>query len=328
MFLPMVMVMCVPLAAFWSVAVVQVPQGELLAPGVVSTAHNETSATLSPDRQELYFTRGDLVSADTTILLAHYDGQRYRDVRIAPFSGIWKDSEPHLSPDGQRLFFVSNRPVTPRQPALIATRGAMRFPGANLWYVDKRGKNWGEPIHISGEIAGTPMVYNPSVAANGHLYFSAHRDDSGAGYQIYMAKPESQGWSRPHQVLLGKGVKANHMDPAIDPRERFILFAGDEGDSAGSADIYIAFRMPNGAWGKPVRLPDGVNSMYLENAPTLGRKFGELFVTSMRTPPVSFPKTAQDMPALQRRLEAPLNGSRNIWRFDISALLRQHGIHD
>ncbi|WP_313928929.1 hypothetical protein [Pseudoxanthomonas sp.] len=302
--------------------------GELLAPGVVSTPHNETSATLSPDRGTLYFMRGDLASADTAILSAQWRDGRYQDVRVAPFSGVWKDSEPHVSPDGTRLYFVSNRPVAADGPALVATRGRASFPGANLWYVERRGEGWGEPVHIGGEIARVPMVYNPVVAANGNLYFSSHREDAGAGYQIYVAAPEGTGWSAPRQLALGKGVQANHMDPAIDPRERFILFAGDEGDSAGSADIYIAFRTPTGEWGTPIRLPGEVNTQYLENAPALGRAFGELFVTSMRLPAVAFPKPPQDVQALEHRLDGPLNGSRNVWRFDISDLLREHGIHD
>jgi hypothetical protein len=305
-----------------------VAAGELLAPGVVSTRHNETSATLSPDRGTLYFTRGDLASADTVILSARWRDDRYHDVQVASFSGVWKDSEPHVSPDGRRLYFVSNRPVTRGEPALVATRGRLNFPGANLWYVELEGNLPGEPVHIGGEIARVPMVYNPVTAANGNLYFSAHREDAGPGYQIYMARPEGSGWSTPSRLELGKGVQANHMDPAIDPRERFILFAGDEGDSVGSADIYIAFRTSTGKWGTPIRLPGEVNSMYLENAPSLGRAFGEIFVTSMRTPPVAFPKPRQEVDALERRWDEPLNGSRNVWRFDISGLLREHGIHD
>ena len=303
-------------------------QGELLGPGVVSTRHNETSATLTSDGETLYFMRGDLASADTAILSARWRDGGYRDVRVASFSGVWKDSEPHVSPDGRRLYLVSNRPVTVGGEAFLAPRGKASFAGANLWYVERQGEGWGEPVHIGGEIARVPMVYNPVVAASGNLYFSAHREDAGAGYQIYVATPEGAGWSAPKMVALGKGVQANHMDPAIDPRERFILFAGDEGDSAGSADIYIAFRMPSGQWGTPIRLPGEVNSATLENAPALGRAFGELFVTSMRAPALAFPKPAQDVAALEQRLDSPLNGSRNVWRFDIAELLREHGIHD
>lgn len=249
-------------------------------------------------------------------------------MRLAPFSGTWNDSEPHVSPDGRRLYFVSNRPVQPGGDSLVATRGRTTFPGANLWFVERTREGWGDPVHIGGEIARVPMAYNPSITASGNLYFSAHREYAGAGFQIYRATPEGEGWSAPVQIALGKGTQANHMDPAIDPRERFMLFAGDEGDSIGAADIYIVFRTSDGGWGAPIRLPGEVNSRFLENAPSLGRAFGEVYVTSMRPAPSRFPRKDADLAALVRHLDSPLNGSRNLWRFDISALLREHGIHD
>jgi hypothetical protein len=41
---------------------------------------------------------------------------------------------------------------------------------------------------------------------------------------------------------------------------------------------------------------------------------------------VHFPEPRDEAASLQRRLQSPLNGSRNLWRFDISALLRAHDI--
>lgn len=116
------------------------------------------------------------------------------------------------------------------------------------------------------------------------------------------------------------------MDPCIDPRQRFLLFAGNEGDALGSADIYIAFRQPDGRWSKPEHLDGDVNSASLENAPSLGPRFGELYVSSNRRNPMRFPKPRDDAASLQRRLSEPLNGSRNLWRVDISDVLRNHGL--
>lgn len=305
------------------------PRAELFAPGVVSTAANETSASFSADGRTVYFMRGDYASADTTILMAQRSGQGWGRVRTAPFSGRWRDSEPHLTPDGRRLYFVSNRPPAPGAAPVTVVRGGQSFPGANLWYVDARADgSWGEPVHIDGEINRLATVYNPSQAANGNLYFSAVREDSGGANQLYLARREGQGFAAPQRLDIGVGVKANRMDPAIDPHERFIVFAGNEGDSRGAADIYIAFRAADGGWGKPIALPGEVNSVWLENAPTLGRGFGELYVTSMRPQTVEFPKRGDDPAAIARRIAAPLNGSRNLWRFDIAALLRAHGVEE
>ena len=302
--------------------------GELFAPGVVSGPFNETSASFTPGGDTVYFTRGDFVSSQTVILSAERMEEGYGNVRVAAFSGIWKDSEPHVSPDGRRLFFVSNRPENPGGASPVGTMNGRTFPGSNIWYVDRNDTGWGEPVRINGEVNRVPMVFNPSVAANGNLYFSAHREAADGGYQIYVAPWTGDGYGAPQRLEIGIGLSGSHMDPAIDPHERFLLFAGNEGDSLGAADIYIVFRTGDGGWGAPIHLGSGINTRYLENAPTLGREFGEIFVTSMRPAPTTYPTPRRDFAQLQRSLEGPLNGSRNLWRFDISALLRKHGIQD
>ncbi|HEX7111284.1 MAG TPA: hypothetical protein VF216_02490 [Mizugakiibacter sp.] len=300
--------------------------GELIGPGVISTELQETSVALSADGDTLYFMRSDFAEADDTILVAQRHDGRWSTPQVAPFSGVWHDSEPTLSPDGRRLYFVSNRPPQPGAPPVTAAWHGRRFPGTNLWYVERGADGrWSAPVHVDGALNDGAMLYNPSVARNGDLYFSAHRPDAGAAYQIYVARRQGDGYAPPQRVELGD-VAHNRMDPAIDPDQRFLIYAGDEGDALGSADLYIAFRQPDGRWGQPEHLQGEVNSTALENAPSLGPRFGELFVSSAREDAVPFPKARDDYAALQRRLQAPLNGSRNLWRFDISAVLRAHGI--
>ena len=302
--------------------------GELVGPGIVSTGLQETSVALTPDGDTLYFMRSDLAESDDTILVSHRRGGHWGAPEVAPFSGRWHDSEPTLSPDGRRLYFVSNRPPHPGDAPVTASMGGHDFPGTHLWYVVRQADGrWGEPVHVDGALDDGAMIYNPSVAADGDIYFSAHRPDSGAAYQIYVVHPRGQGYSAPERVDLGD-VARNRMDPAIDPRGRFLIYAGNEGDALGRADLYIAFRQADGRWGKPERLPGEVNSDALENAPSLGPHFGELYVASNRRDPVHFPKPVDDMASLQRRLESPLNGSRNLWRFDIADVLRAHGVTD
>ena len=298
--------------------------GHLVGPGVISTGLQETSVALTRDGNTLYFMRSDFAEKNDTILVAHREAGRWSAPQVASFSGQWHDSEPTLSPDGKRLYFVSNRPAHPGDAPLTAGMSGQHFTGTNLWYVERQPEGrWGQPVHVKGALNDGNMIYNPSVAANGDIYFSAHRADSGKAYQIYVAR--DHGHAAPERLPLGE-LARNRMDPAIDPAGRFLLYAGDEGDALGRADIYIVFRQPDGSWGRPAHLGEGINSRTLENAPSLGPAFGELFVSSNRREEVSFPKPRDDAATLQRRLQSPLNGSRNLWRFDISAVLRTHGI--
>ena len=301
---------------------------DLLGPGVISTGLQETTAALSPDGQTLLFLRSDFAEKDDTILLAHRQGNSWSAPEVAPFSGQWHDSEPAFAPDGKRVYFVSNRPPHAGEAPVTAEMGGQHFAGTNLWYVERQSNGrWGEPVHVDGAHNDGAMLYNPTVAANGDIYFSAHRPDSGKFYQVYVIHPAGQGYSAPERVDLGDS-EHNRMDPCIDPKGRFLLYAGNEGDSLGSADIYIAFRQADGRWGKPEHLGGDVNTAALENAPTLGPGFGELYVSSNRQDDVQFPKKRDDMGSLQKRLNGPNNGSRNIWRMDIADVLKAHGLHD
>jgi hypothetical protein len=314
------------LSVFLTTHVPGLHAGELVAPGVISTDLQETSATLSPDGNTLYFMRSDFAEKDDTILVSHRRDGHWSAPEVASFSGQWHDSEPALSPDGKRLYFVSNRPPHPGDEPVAAEMNGQHFAGTHLWYVEQQPDgHWGQPVHVEGAHNDGAMIYNPSVAANGDIYFSAHRGDSGKAYQIYVARRTASGYAPPERVDLGD-TDHNRMDPGVDPQQRFLVYAGNEGDSLGSADIYIAFREKDGRWGKPIHLPGEVNSPSLENAPAPGRRFGELYVSSNRQVEMSFPKTRDDATSLQRRLEAPLNGSRNLWLFDISDVLKAHGI--
>lgn len=301
---------------------------DLLGPGVISTGMQETTAAVSPDGETLFFMRSDLAETDDTILVSHRQGKEWSAPEVASFSGQWHDSEPAFAPDGKRLYFVSNRPAHPGDAPVMARMLGQAFTGTNLWYVEHQADGrWGEPVHVDGALNEGSMLYNPSVSANGDIYFSAHRPDSGQLYQIYVVHPSADGYTAPQRVDLGD-ISHNRMDPCIDPKGRFLLFAGNEGDSLGSADIYIAFRGANGGWSKPEHLSGDVNTKSLENAPTLGHQFGELYVSSNRQEDVSFPKPRDTAAALQKRLSGPLNGSRNIWRVDIGDVLRAHGIKE
>ena len=301
---------------------------DLLGPGVISTGLQETTAALSPDGQTLLFLRSDFAEKDDTILLAHRQGNSWSAPEVAPFSGQWHDSEPAFAPDGKRVYFVSNRPPHAGEAPVTAEMGGQHFAGTNLWYVERQSNGrWGEPVHVDGAHNDGAMLYNPTVAANGDIYFSAHRPDSGKFYQVYVIHAAGQGYSAPERVDLGDS-EHNRMDPCIDPKGRFLLYAGNEGDSLGSADIYIAFRQADGRWGKPEHLGGDVNTAALENAPTLGPGFGELYVSSNRQDDVQFPKKRDDIGSLQKRLNGPNNGSRNIWRMDIADVLKAHGLHD
>lgn len=317
----LILIGCFYLVNFSLIAFPQSGAPELFAPGVVSTEFMETSASFTPDGKSVYFTRSDFQFSDNTILVSHLKNGKWQAPQVASFSGVWRDSEPVVSPDGMKLFFVSNRPVKPTDKPLVANFGGRNFPGANIWYVEKKGNDWGEPVHIDGALNALPTVYNPSVARNGTLYFSGVLPDGEGKNQIYRSVLTSGVYGKPERLSFSD-PKYNHIDPSIAPDESFIIFSANRpGGQAGSADIHISFQK-DGIWSEPVNLGANINSPFLENAPSLAPDGVTLYFTSMRPPSVNFPKAKDDSKSLLTRLRRAENGSRNIWKVNIKDWLK------
>ncbi|HEY8783587.1 MAG TPA: hypothetical protein VIM16_18315 [Mucilaginibacter sp.] len=71
----------------------------------VSTPNNESAPTFTPDGNTVYFEDG------RKICFSEMVDRKWTKPKLVSFSGQWKDWDPCLSPDGKRLFFVSNRPL-------------------------------------------------------------------------------------------------------------------------------------------------------------------------------------------------------------------------
>ena len=108
-------------------------------PGNISTKAVEYSCTFSSDDTEIYFARSEQAwgSGDikSTIYHAKKKNGKWSTPKVASFSGTHDDSDPHLTIDGNTLYFISNR------PSANATRSA------DIWSVARNEKGaWGTPM--------------------------------------------------------------------------------------------------------------------------------------------------------------------------------------
>jgi Tol biopolymer transport system component len=295
----------------------QMPNATLFAPGIVSTGFMETSATFTPDGKKVYFTRSDVQFSDNTIMQSTFKNGRWSEAQVASFSGVWRDSEPFVTRDGSKLFFVSNRPLKEGEKPLVATSNGRSFPGANIWYVTKKGDSWSEAVHVDVDVNGSLTIYNPSVAANGNLYFSGLIEKDQKATAIFRSVYNNGVYGKAEKMPFND-ARYTFMDPSVSPDEKFIVFAFNGPGTMGSADIYI-IRQKDGKWAEPVNLGASVNSASLENAPCLSPDGKTIYFTSMRTDVINFPKKKENTKELLKRLGSPLNGSRNIWQVDITS---------
>ena len=153
---------------------------KLFADGVINTSADEYGPTFMPDGRTLYFVRRVSRSGPEFIMVSQLSNDRWSEPRTAEFSGQYFDKEPYISPDGKRLYFASQRPVTGTE--------AKKGRDFDLWYVEKTGRGWGPPRHL-GPLVNTPGYENyPAVTADGTLYFASVRDGGRGQNDLYRAR--------------------------------------------------------------------------------------------------------------------------------------------
>jgi hypothetical protein len=200
-----------------------------------------------------------------------------------------------------------------------------KFPGANVWYCDKTATGWSEPKRIEGAVNETAEIYNPSVARNGNLYFSARypSKEPVVGYKIYRSVYRDGKYEAPERVSFADN-KSNDMDPAIEADEKFMVFASNRTGALGFASLFISIRDKDGNWGAPVALGSKVSTPAGENAPKLAPDGKTLYYTSAysASPDVTFPKKKEDFNAAMKRIKETNARSRNIWSVDLTPWIK------
>lgn len=293
---------------------------QLFAGGVVSTGLDERDVTMTPDGKELYFTAqvggNGLFSA---ILVTRQVEGKWTPIEVAPFSGQYLDLEPAISPEGGKLFFVSNRP----RP------GSDQLSGSeDIWVMDREGDGWGEPHNLGPPVNTDQPEFFPSVTRDGTLYFTGR--DADGGEAIFRSRPAAGGYATPQR--LGPEVNSGQarFNAFVAPDESFVIVSviGGKG-SLGGPDYYVVFRSADDRFHEPIHLDDRINTPTgAEWSASLSPDGKVLFFMSSRS-------VIQDHVAPRRmshdeiwRLHGlAMNGSSDIWWVDagLIAALRPAG---
>lgn len=228
---------------------------ELFAPGIVSSDHQEhSSLSFSPDGRQMWWSRWrlphDLDKYPQIIMHTKYENGRWTQPRPAPFSGKWRDGSPAFSPDGNRIYFYSRRPID-------AASGQMH--NNDIWFAERKQNGWIEPKNL-GSVVNSPSVEaTPCIASSGNLYFSSNRsqyEDPVGNSDIFVSHFVNGQFTEPHGV--GSAINtpyARDSFPFIAPDESYLIFSRDsrhfdsEGNiTSGDRRLMISFRDTNGEW--------------------------------------------------------------------------------
>ena len=274
------------------------------APGIVSCGLYTRDIAWTPDGKELYFS----VSAFGFNLIFQtrlVDGV-WTEPAPAHFS---RDSrfmfyEPHVTPDGKRLLFLSDKP---------RVEGGER--NQDIWAVDRTVSGWGEPHSLGDTICTDDAEYYPSTARNGTLYFTRQPKGERSSY-VYRARPQDDSYGPAEKLGPEVNCGTSRFNAFIDPGERFIIVpATGMPDTVGDTDYYIVFRNAREEWSRPVNLGPLVNT-------TGGREYSAslspdgkylFFMTTRPDPAVPDLLKRGAYMELQAALTRPGNGNATVY---------------
>lgn len=233
---------------------------------------------------------------------------------IATFSGKYKDMEPFLSPDGLRLYFVSNRPVDQTSTAP---------KDFDIWYVERTTSTseWSAPINIGAPINTEHNEFYPAVAQNGNLYYTCDCPGALGRDDIFFSSYKNGEYTAP--VALNENINSEGFEynSYISPDDSYLVFGGyNREDGQGSGDLYVSFKDDSGTWGKAIPLPTPINSKYMDYCPFMDLRNNVLYFTSRRSREPS--AAMESMDSLLKYLNSYENGGSRLYKaqFDILSL--------
>ncbi|MGB3869264.1 MAG: OmpA family protein [Flavobacteriales bacterium] len=206
----------------------------------VNSLYHDGSASFDSTRQRLYLTRDNLYygrllkATNGEVKLGIY----YSDITkgefgqpewgpLVPFlhnDPEYNMGQPGVSPDGKRLYFVSDKP------------GGMG--GTDIWYCDDLQGEWGEPKNLGSKVNTPGSEMYPFITADSTLYFSSTGHPGLGGYDIFSVRLTAAG---PGRVFnLGYPMNTVHNDHGLillaDDSTGF--FVSDRPGGVGGDDIY------------------------------------------------------------------------------------------
>jgi len=237
---------------------------EIFAPGVVSTEAWEAAPTFSPDGNELFFTmRADIDAgaSENRLLYMRAENGKWTRPQQAPFAMDVGEFEAFISPDGEKLFFESQR----QKPPGTDSKG-------EIWYSEKSDSGWSEPHYLSTVINANCVMF-VTAAENGTLYFNSSIDGQ---YGIYRSQRKGDEYSAPEFLPDEINGLYGASHPYIAPDESYILFDAQV-STPGKSALYVSFKLTDGNWSKAVMLDESVNATRTENIPYVSPDGRHLF---------------------------------------------------
>ncbi len=202
-----------------------------LLPGTINTEGHDACSSISPDGKEIFIYKNDI------------DGEsRGGDIYVSKISssGKWGAPKPLgkpvnttyfeggacIAPDGNTLYFVSERPGG--------------YGHADIYMSKRKDRTtWDVPVNLGADVNTNEDEGGIFLAPDGKtLFFTSQGFNSMGGYDIFKTVNENGKWSKP--VNLGYPINTinNDMSLTLSADAQTGYFISDRKGGLGDLDVY------------------------------------------------------------------------------------------
>lgn len=220
-----------------------------LSANINTAQFNEGAQSISPDGKYLFFTgcnRPDGLGR-CDIYLSIKEGKQWgKAINLGKVinSEYW-ESQPAISPDGNTLYFVSNRPGG--------------FGGYDIWKSELTAEShWSTPVNLGPSINTAYDENTPFMHSDGKtLYFSSDGWPGMGGKDLFFSKITKDGWQKPTNLGYPINTHNEEIGLIVNADGTEGLFSSNLEGGFGELDIY-RFKLPQHLKPDPVTYVKGL----------------------------------------------------------------------
>lgn len=203
-----------------------------ILPAPFNQGDPEGGVSVTADNRQLFYSviRRFRGYNNSDIYLSRFDGTRWTPVVNLGDSvngpDCW-DSQPSVTPDGNTLYFASNR------------KGGLG--GTDIWRCRRKADgSWSRPVNLGSAVNTPDNEKCPFIHADGHtLFFSSDGRQGFGGYDLYVIDLDQDTVTRPTNLGLPFNTEEDDITFGVFPEGNRAYYAGrtDSSDRMGGTDV-------------------------------------------------------------------------------------------
>lgn len=244
---------------------------KIFAQGIISKDDEyEFGSVFSADGKEFYY--AVTINGKAEIRYMQLKGDLWTAPEKLIYHDVYGYNDPFLSPDENKLFFISDQPLS----------GSGEKKDIDIWYVEKEGKGWSAPINAGNTINSEKNEYYVSFTQTGTLYFASNvgtTEENKHNFDIYASTRVNGEFQQPQKLGDAINTEDYEADVFVAYDESYLIFCAEREGGYGRGDLYISFKNEDGTWTKAMNMGNTINTENYEFCPFV-TKDGKYFFYS------------------------------------------------